>query len=562
MPGRLGAGHPVVQALVADALNGGPPLMALHLDIDHFASVNENMSFEVGDQALEELARRLHVLLHGRGHVWRHGSDEFVAVVPLQPGMPAPEVLAEELLTEAEAPLSVLPYTLFLSTKAGIALCPQHATDADGLLRLAEIAARQASHIGERIQFYGGPSLENVHNESLIARQIVDAVPNGELRLRFQPEISARDGRVVGMEALLRWQSPTLGLLVPERFMPVAERLGVIVQIGDWVLRNAISQARAWRDAGFDDLFVSVNVSTLQLLRPAFVDEVLAMLRQAGVPTENLLLEINESSLAASVSPVYAGLAALRREGVRLALDNFGTGDSSLSALVRYPVDMLKIDRSFIRSAPAGERETAIVRAIIAMGHQLNMKVIANGVESEAQLGYLRRSDCDLFQGYLFGEPMPAESAGMVLRRRYMRPELFASTKQDQTLLLVDDEENVLRSLVRLFRRDGYRILAAGNVRDAFDLLATNEVQVILSDQRMSDMSGTEFLGRVKTLYPDTVRMVLSGYTDLATVTDAINRGAIYRFLTKPWNDDELREHIRQAFRTHAERQPLRPEGP
>jgi diguanylate cyclase (GGDEF) domain len=561
VPGRLGAGHPVVQALVADALNGGPPLMALHLDIDHFASVNENMSFEVGDQALEELARRLHVLLHGRGHVWRHGSDEFVAVVPLQPGMPAPEVLAEELLTEAEAPLSVLPYTLFLSTKAGIALCPQHATDADGLLRLAEIAARQASHIGERIQFYGGPSLENVHNESLIARQIVDAVPNGELRLRFQPEISARDGRVVGMEALLRWQSPTLGLLVPERFMPVAERLGVIVQIGDWVLRNAISQARAWRDAGFDDLFVSVNVSTLQLLRPAFVDEVLAMLRQAGVPTENLLLEINESSLAASVSPVYAGLAALRREGVRLALDNFGTGDSSLSALVRYPVDMLKIDRSFIRSAPAGERETAIVRAIIAMGHQLNMKVIANGVESEAQLGYLRRSDCDLFQGYLFGEPMPAESAGMVLRRRYMRPELFASTKQDQTLLLVDDEENVLRSLVRLFRRDGYRILAAGNVRDAFDLLATNEVQVILSDQRMSDMSGTEFLGRVKTLYPDTVRMVLSGYTDLATVTDAINRGAIYRFLTKPWNDDELREHIRQAFRTHAERQPLRPEG-
>src|SRR5690606_14339758 len=387
VPGRLGAGHPVVQALVADALNGGPPLMALHLDIDHFASVNENMSFELGDQALEELARRLHVLLHGRGHVWRHGSDEFVAVVPLQPGMPAPEVLAEELLTEAEAPLSVLPYTLFLSTKAGIALCPQHATDADGLLRLAEIAARQASHIGERIQFYGGPSLENVHNESLIARQIVDAVPNGELRLRFQPEISARDGRVVGMEALLRRQSPTLGLLVPERFMPVAERLGVIVPIGDWVLRNAISQARAWRDAGFDDLFVSVNVSTLQLLRPAFVDEVLAMLRQAGVPTENLLLEINESSLAASVSPVYAGLAALRREGVRLALDNFGTGDSSLSALVRYPVDMLKIDRSFIRSAPAGERETAIVRAIIAMGHQLNMKVIANGVESEAQLG-------------------------------------------------------------------------------------------------------------------------------------------------------------------------------
>lgn len=336
--------------------------------------------------------------------------------------------------------------------------------------------------------------------------------------------------------------------------MPTAERLGVIVQIGGWVLENAIEQVRQWRESGFDDLFVTVNVSTLQLQRPGFPDEVLALLMRAGVPPESLVLEINESALAANVTPVYEGLVALRREGVGLALDNFGTGDSSLSSLVRYPVDKLKIDRSFIRSSPAGEREAAIVRAIIAMGHQLNMKVVANGVETEAQLGYLRRSDCDMFQGYLFGEPMPADMASTTLRRRYLRPELFAASKQDQTLLLVDDEENVLRSLVRLFRRDGYRILAAGNVRDAFDLLATNEVQVILSDQRMSDMSGTEFLGRVKMLYPDTVRMVLSGYTDLATVTDAINRGAIYRFLTKPWNDDELREHIRQAFRTHDEK--------
>ena len=557
-PGRLGAGHPLLQAMVEAAIGDGPPLMLLHLDIDHFASVNENMSVAVGDQALELLARRLDVLLHGRGRVWRHGSDEFVAAIPLLPGMPAPEVLAEELLAEAELPLSVLPYTLFLSAKAGISLCPLHGCSADALLRMAEIAARQASHGGERIQFYGGQSLENVHNESVIARQIVDAIPNGELRLRFQPEISARDGRVVGMEALLRWQSPTLGLMVPERFMPTAERLGVVVQIGAWVLESAIAQLRQWRAAGFDDLFLAVNVSTLQLLRPGFTAEVLELLRQAGIPPKCLVLEINENALAGNVTPIHESLAALRREGVGLVLDNFGTGDSSLSALVRYPVDMLKVDRSFIRTAPAAERETAIVRAIIAMGHQLDMKVIANGVESEAQLGYLRRSDCDVFQGYLFGEPMPAEAAGTALRRRYLRPELFAAGKQDLTLLLVDDEENVLRSLVRLFRRDGYRILAAGNVRDAFDLLATNEVQVILSDQRMSDMSGTEFLGRVKMLYPDTVRMVLSGDTDLATVTDAINRGAIYRFLTKPWNEDELREHIRQAFRTHAERRPLR----
>ena len=556
-PPRIGAGNPALEAMVQDAMTGGTPLMLVHLDIDHFASVNENMSVAVGDLALEMLARRLEEALQGRGRLWRHGSDEFIAAIPLVPGSPDATDIALELQREAELPLSVLPYTLFLTVKLGVSLCPGHAQDADALLRMAEIAARHASHVDERIQFYGGQSLQTFHNESVIARQIVDAIPNGELRLRFQPEISARDGRVVGMEALLRWQSPSLGLLVPERFMPTAERLGVIVQIGGWVLENAIEQVRQWREAGFDDLFVTVNVSTVQLQRPAFPEEVLALLRRAGVPPECLVLEINESALTANVMPVYEGLITLRREGVGLALDNFGTGDSSLSALVRYPVDKLKIDRSFIRSSPAGERETAIVRAIIAMGHQLNMKVIANGVETEAQLGWLRRSDCDVFQGYLFGEPMPAETAGMALRRRYLRPELFAASKQDQTLLLVDDEENVLRSLVRLFRRDGYRILAAGDVRDAFDLLATNEVQVILSDQRMSDMSGTEFLGRVKMLYPDTVRMVLSGYTDLATVTDAINRGAIYRFLTKPWNDDELREHIRQAFRTHRSRQPV-----
>lgn len=342
-------------------------------------------------------------------------------------------------------------------------------------------------------------------------------------------------------------------MMVPERFMRTAERLGVIIQIGAWVLECALQQARLWRNQGFDDFTIAVNVSTLQLLRPNFYNEVITALQQAGVPAQILTLEINESALTNNVAFVHDTLSKLRGEGISLSLDNFGTGDSSLSALVRYPVDKLKIDRSFIKTAPVGNREAAISRTIIAMGHQLGMTVIANGVESQAQLGFLRRSDCDVFQGYMFGEPMSADAAGMTLRRRYLRPDAFTDNRPDRTLLLLDDEENVLRSLVRLFRRDGYRILAAGNVRDAFDLLAVNDVQVILSDQRMSDMSGTEFFGRVKMLYPSTIRLVLSGYTDLNTVTDAINRGAIYRFLTKPWNDDELREHIRQAFRTYEE---------
>jgi diguanylate cyclase (GGDEF)-like protein len=553
-PQRLGAGHPELLRLVDAAASGGAPLMLLHVDIDHFASINENMSAEVGDQALALLAQRLQEHLGTRGRLWRHGSDEMVIVAPRNDATLLPEDFAEDIRQQIELPLSVLPYTLFMTGTVGISLCPEHGTQLSALLDHAEEANYQAGREGgNTVRLYARNSPASAHSESIIARQIVDAIPHGELRLRYQPLVSARDGRIVGMEALLRWQSPTLGMLVPERFMRTAERLGVIVQLGEWVLQNAIKQARQWRDQGFDDFNIAVNVSTLQLLRPSFFNEVLATLQSSGVPTSALTLEINESALTNNVNFVHETMANLRNEGISLSLDNFGTGDSSLSALVRYPVDRLKIDRSFIKSAPAGSREAAIARAIIAMGHQLGMTVIANGVESQAQLGFLRRNDCDIFQGYMFGEPMSAESAGMALRRRYLRPESFAETRPDRTLLLLDDEENVLRSLVRLFRRDGYRILAAGNVRDAFDLLATNDVQVILSDQRMSDMSGTEFLGRVKMLYPDTVRLVLSGYTDLATVTEAINRGAIYRFLTKPWNDDELREHIRQAFRTHDE---------
>jgi len=550
---RLGAAHPELVALIRGAADGGVPLMLLHVDIDHFASVNQNMGSDVGDAALDAVGHRLQDRLAGRGQVWRHGSDEFIAVVPM-PGadVQAAQTIAGELIAEIERPLEILPYTLFLEGKVGVSLCPLHGDDPSVLLQLAESAVRRAMHaVDAPVQLHTDRIHDRAQSEGTIARQIVDALPNGEFRLRYQPKISARDGRVIGMEALIRWQSPALGLLLPERFLPTAERIGVILQIGDWMLDRVITQVRAWRDQGFDDFFVGINVTTPQLLQPGFVDGLLGRMQQAGLPMSSIVLELNERMLTDnSTDVVYRTVSALRHEGVQVTLDNFGTGDASLGALVRYPADILKIDRSFISASPAGSRETAIVRALIAMGHQLGMKVIANGVESEAQLGFLRRADCDYFQGYLFGEPMSAEAAGQALRRRYLRPELFTATKTDRTLLLLDDEQNVLRSLVRLFRRDGYRILAAGNVRDAFGLLATNEVQVILSDQRMSEMDGTEFLGRVKMLYPDTIRLVLSGYTDLATVTDAINRGAIYRFLTKPWDDNKLREHIRQAFRT------------
>ena len=264
--------------------------------------------------------------------------------------------------------------------------------------------------------------------------------------------------------------------------------------------------------------------------------------------------EISENVLALDARQVFDTLKGLQALGATLTVQDFGLGGLSFAALAQYPLDRLKIDRSFIRNVASDTRSAAIVRGIIAMGHRLGMKVTAKGVENEGELGFLRRNHCDFFQGYIFSEPLPADQLDELVRKRFLLPSAFAATRPERTLLLLDDEENVLRSLVRLFRRDGYTILTANSVRQAFDLLASNTVQVIVSDQRMPDMSGTEFLGRVRDLHPDTIRMVLSGYTDVTTITEAINRGAIYRFLTKPWNDEELREHIHAAFRAYERR--------
>jgi len=550
---RLGSTDPAFARYVQDAATGGAPLMLFHVDIDHFRSVNETMGMAAGDMAIALLGQHLSDAVGADGQVWRLTGDEFLVVVPRAAHMPAPEAYGEYLHEQAAAPLPVLPYTIFLTVTVGVALCPEDASEASALLRCAEYAVDQAKQEGlGLVRRYAADTAPAPRRESVIAHELADAVASQQLHLLYQPQVNAHDGRVVGMEALLRWQSPSLGTLASERFMQAAEELGLIVQIGDWAMREACHQARRWRDQGFDDFEIAINVSTLQLLRSEFVMETMQAVREAGIPAHMVVLELRQSAFANDAQRIRSTLSGLRSEGIRLTLDDFGMGVSNLDSLVRYSVDKIKIGHGFVHDVTAGDREAAIACAVIAMGHQLGMKVMAHGVETDTQLGFLRRNQCDIFQGHLFGEPMPAEAAGQLLRRRYLRSDAFVPSQDGPTLLLLDDEENILRALARLFRRDGYRVLAANNVQDAFDLLATNDVQVILSDQRMSDMSGTEFLGRVKRMYPGTVRLVLSGYTDLATVTEAINRGEIYRFLTKPWNDDELREHIRLAFAAYA----------
>ena len=225
-------------------------------------------------------------------------------------------------------------------------------------------------------------------------------------------------------------------------------------------------------------------------------------------------------------------LRNLKEIGVRISLDDFGTGYSSLNYLKRFPIDTMKIDQSFVRDITSDPDDAAITCSVISL-HSLRHQVIAEGVETEAQLNFLWRNHCDQIQGYYFSQPLPAEEFAQILRaEKALNTDEIRSSGKERTLLIVDDEENILAALRRLLRRDGYRILTAGSASKAFELLALNEVQVIISDQRMPEMNGTEFLSRVKEMYPDTIRLVLSGYAEFKTIIDAINRGAIFKFLT------------------------------
>ena len=428
----------------------------------------------------------------------------------------------------------------------------RHGTDIS-LRRKAEQALRRVKEEGlDAVGHYSSRPARPPTGDGFAGR-LVEALDKDEFRLVYQPLVSASDGGLTGFGALLRWQTDT-GLLRPNRFMDIVERVGLSARLGEWVTETAVRQLADWRAQGLDYLGMSVHLAGSMLAQGDCTDRIGELLHRHGVPGSAMEFEISENVLALDARQVFDTLKGLQALGATLTVQDFGLGGLSFAALAQYPLDRLKIDRSFIRNVASDTRSAAIVRGIIAMGHRLGMKVTAKGVENEGELGFLRRNHCDFFQGYIFSEPLPADQLDELVRKRFLLPSAFAATRPERTLLLLDDEENVLRSLVRLFRRDGYTILTANSVRQAFDLLASNTVQVIVSDQRMPDMSGTEFLGRVRDLHPDTIRMVLSGYTDVTTITEAINRGAIYRFLTKPWNDEELREHIHAAFRAYERR--------
>lgn len=372
-----------------------------------------------------------------------------------------------------------------------------------------------------------------------------------EFLLHYQPQLSCKSGRIVGVEALIRWQHPSRGLIPPGEFIPALEESGLIVPVGEWVLRAACQQARAWHEAGLGQPRVAVNVSGRQLEMENLYASVKAALDEGGLEPAHLELELTESYLMRNPEEAIATLTRLKEIGVRVSVDDFGTGYSSLAYLKQFPVDIVKVDRSFIRSIAVDADDAAITRAVISMAHSLKLDVIAEGVETEAQLGVLIANNCDAIQGYYFSRSVDADTlAGMLREDRRLASKLLEDGVHARTLLLVDDEEAIIKLLERLLHGRGYRVLGTTSAEHGLTLLGENRVDVVISDQRMPGMTGVEFLRRVKEIHPDCVRIMLSAFVDLKSVADAINEGAIYKFLTKPWDNELLCSNIEEAFRS------------
>ncbi len=537
-----------LEQMATAAQASGKRLAALYVDLDRFKEVNDNLGYKVGDTMLAEVAQLLEREAGEGNLVARPGNDEFVVLLQdLEAGADAATVAAA-IVARLGEPLPSGPAQVRPLASIGIGVFPDDGADATALLRLADLAMQDAKGQGGNTFRYYAPAM----NARMAARFAMEAdlrqaLEKGELLMHYQPQVSLVNGAITGAEALLRWRHPTRGMVAPNEFIRLAEETGLVLPLGEWAIGHVCAQLARWRTAGLAVPTVAINLSARQFHQPGLVEVVRKALTANGLTARMLELEMTESAVMHDVEAAVAILRQLEQMGVGVTLDDFGTGYSSLSYLKRFPISHLKIDRSFVRDVTTSPDDAAICNAVISLAHSLHITVIAEGVETEGQMQYLRRRQCDQMQGSHFSKALSGDAFAQLLTdgKRLLLP----ADRSQRTLLILDDEPNIVRSLARSLRAEGYKLLLATSAAEALALLAVNEVQVVLSDQRMPEMSGTEFLAKVKDLYPETIRMILSGYADLESVIDAINRGAIYRFFTKPWEDEPLRRCIAEAFR-------------
>jgi diguanylate cyclase (GGDEF)-like protein len=389
-----------LQLALATARRQGTRLAVMFIDLDRFKQINDGHGHQAGDLVLKEVARRLVHCVRNVDTVSRLGGDEFVVLLTGIGGVDQAAHVASTVMDSVGQPIDVDGQLLSLSVSIGIAMFPGDGDQVESLLKNADVAMYHAKQSGRNdFQFFSPEMNAHVIERVQMENSLRHALANHEFLLEYQPEVAIDSGLTIGVEALLRWRHPERGLLLPDQFLPVAEECGLIVPIGEWVLREACVQAQRWRAEGMP-VVVGVNLSTVQFLHDNLVACVDEALRSSGLPPQFLDLEITEGVIMNGDAATVATVDALHRRGVRLTIDDFGTGYSSLSFLRRFPLSKLKIDRSFVEDITSAPNDAAIIPAIIAVARSLKLRVIAEGVENEEQLRFLQQHGCDEYQGY------------------------------------------------------------------------------------------------------------------------------------------------------------------
>ncbi|MCW8161819.1 putative bifunctional diguanylate cyclase/phosphodiesterase [Stutzerimonas stutzeri] len=390
--------------------HSGRSLAVLYIDLDRFKLLNDSLGHEAADELLREVSRRLTHTLSGADTIARLSGDEFVVLLDAYGSLSNLAHMGSRVLMRIRKPMTIGGQELVISASIGVSLMPDNSLESATLLRQANLAMQTAKHLGgNTLQFFTDRQQASSLASLQLENQLRKAIEEGQLEVFYQPRLSLADDSLEAAEALVRWRHPQLGLVAPGQFIPLAEETGLIIPLGEFVLRQACRQARQWQQNGLAQIRISVNLSVKQLRQGNFISLVRQVLEETGLPAQMLELELTESQLLDDIDNAISISRQLRALGVKLAIDDFGTGYSSLSYLKRFPVDYVKIDRSFISELEHSAEDAAITRAIIAMVHSLERRVVAEGVETQAQMDFLKSNRCDEIQGYLLSAPVPAE---------------------------------------------------------------------------------------------------------------------------------------------------------